>query len=264
MTDPEGLEREHQAAMQREPLPPQVPPPTPAAPAAPATIALGDRVLFVGNTGKGKSEAALNLFAVHRGQRLLVDVQDHYTFGPDARAEVPPPLEVDDPRELDWQHRTIRYVPRRPGDRREMDALYAAIYRRGNLLVVCDEAEDVAPSAGSGAPFYVRKAVKQGRKYRITHVACTQRPAGVDRSIINQAEHAFVFPMVDPDDLEALSYRLGMTSRELGRHLNALGRFEYLRHTLGAEQVLAMPALPAHVLGFTRRHVLNPRFSRRG
>jgi hypothetical protein len=229
---------------------------------APEPIRLGDRALFVGNTGKGKSEAALNLFAVHGGQRLLVDVQDHYAFGPDALAEEPPPLEVDDPRAIDWQHRTIRYVPNL-GTRKEYEALYAAIYRRGDLLVICDEAEDVAPSAGGGSPPFVKKVTKQGRKRRITHAACSQRPAGVDRSIINQSEHAFVFPMIDPDDLQALSYRLGMSSRELSHHLNALGPFEYLRHTLGSERVLAMPALPPEALEFTRRHILNPEFTRR-
>lgn len=230
----------------------------------PQPIRLGHRILFVGNTGTGKSEALLNLFAVHGGQRLLIDVQDHYVLGPVALAEDPPPLDgIDNPSEIDWRHRTIRYVPRRAGDRREMDRLHAAIYRRGDLFVACDEAEDVAPSQGGGSPFHVRKTLKQGRKYRITYGAATQRPVGVDRSVINQAEHAFVFPMVDGDDLRVVSYRLGMNVHELARALNQLGKYEYLRHDLGQTDqrgkpiVLHMPPLPPATIDFTRRHVVN-------
>jgi hypothetical protein len=229
----------------------------------PPQIRLGQRVLFVGKTGEGKSEAALGFWAIHGGQRLLIDVQDHYTLGPAALAEDPPPLEVDDPRAIDWQHRTIRYVPRRPGDRREMDALYAAIYRRGNMLVLADELEDIAPSQGPGAGFHVKKVLKQGRKYRITHLGATQRPAGVDRSAINQAEHAFIFRMVDPDDIDTLSRRVGLRARDLGDALGAMAQYEHLRHTIGDRQALHMPPLPATVLDHTHGHVLNPEHSRR-
>lgn len=243
------------------------PEPSPVSPATPEPIRLGSRILFVGNTGTGKSEGLINLFAVHTGQRLFIDVQDHYSFGPAALAESPPPLEVDDPRAIDWQHRTIRYVPRFPGasprGRREMDELHAAIYNRGDLLVACDEAEDVAPSQGAGAPPFVKKCIKQGRKRKITYGAATQRPAGVDRSVINQAEHGFLFPMVDPDDLQAISYRLGMTARELRRALEQLGSFEYLRHTIGRHDVLHMPALPPATIDYNRRHLVNPYFTRR-
>jgi hypothetical protein len=230
---------------------------------APPTILLGQRVLFVGDTGTGKSEGLLGLFAEHTGQRILIDPQDHYLLGPDALAEDPPPLELDDPAKIDWRHRTIRYVPKRAGDRREMDRLHAAIFRHGRVFVACDEAEDVAPSQGGGSPTWVRKAYKQGRKVRLTMGAATQRPVGVDRAVINQAEHAFVFPMSDPDDLKVISYRLGLSVAQLSAALNQLGRFEYLRHTKGQRDergrpvVLHMPALPPEVIARTRRHVIN-------
>ena len=247
--DPEldaGLDAEHQAETR-----------------TPAPIMLGQRVFLCGMTGSGKSEALLHLFAVYGGQRLLIDVQDHYYFGPDALAEDPPPLEVDDPRAIDWRHRTIRYVPRRAGDRREMDRLHAAIFRRGRVFVAADELEDIAPSQGGGAPPFVRKCVKQGRKVRLTYGGATQRPVGVDRSIVNQAEHAFIFPMVDSDDLRIIAPRLGMTVHELHEALNRLGQYEYLRHTHGELDergrpiVLAMPALPASTVEATRRHIVN-------
>lgn len=215
-------------------------------------------------TGTGKSEALLSPFANYRGQRILIDVQDHMTFGPVALAEDPPPLEVDRPEDLDWRHRTVRYVVRRPGDRREMDKLHAAIFNRGKLFVACDEAEDVAPSMGAGAPFWVKKCLKQGRKAQITYGSASQRPFGVDRALTMQAEHALVFPMVDDDDLRIMARRVGMSVDELARALEDLGEHEYLRHTVGVREVLRMPALPASAIDFTRGHVVNPQFTARG
>jgi|SRR5579862_432534 len=233
----------------------------------PEPIRLGHRVFLVGDTGTGKSEALMHLFAIYGGQRLLLDVNDHLELGPDALAEEPPPLRVDDPARIDWSHRTIHYVPKRPGDRHEMNRLHAAIFRRGRIFVACDEAEDVAPSMGGGSGMYVRRTLKQGRKYRITYGAATQRPVGVDRSVINQAEHLFCFRMSDRDDLNVLTSRLGMSVHELAATLNQLGEHEYLRHTKGVSDehgrplVLHMPALPAATVEQTRRHVINPEHS---
>jgi hypothetical protein len=233
-------------------------------PASTMRAPFSPRILFVGDTGTGKSEGLLGLFAAHGGQRLLIDVQDHYTLGPAALAEEPAPLDgIDNPADIDWRHRTIRYVPNNAGDRVEMDRLHAAIFRRGNMFVACDEAEDVAPSAGGGSPLFVRKCLKQGRKVRLTYGAATQRPVGVDRSVINQAEHAFVFPMVDPDDLRIIGIRLGMSVQTLADVLAGLPKYGYLRHTKGITDehgkpvVLRMPPLPATVLERTAAHVVN-------
>jgi hypothetical protein len=233
----------------------------------PPPILKGERFLAVGFTGTGKSEAMLNPFAAYPGQRVLIDNQDHYEFGPVALEEKPPPLETSNTREIDWRHRTIRYVPARPGDRREMDRLYAAIFRRGNMLVCADELEDVAPSMGGGAPINVRRVLKQGRKVGITHGATTQRPVGIERAAINQANHLLAFPMVDSEDIRVISGRFGMTPDELADALNSLGQYEYLRVTLGdlderrRPNVLRMPALPPETIEFTRLHVVNPEFS---
>lgn len=218
-------------------------------------IRQGQRALAVGNTGEGKSEALLHLFAKFEGQRLLVDVQDHYQLGPDALAGGA--IEVDDPRDLDWRARTIRYVPRRPGDPGEASRLYHAIFERGDLLVLLDEAEDVAPVGR--APSSVRRVLKQGRKHGITHLAATQRPFGVDPSVINQAEHAYVFRMVDVRDVGAIAHRLALPAGELTRELGQLPDHGYLYHQLGPGQPVArMPPLPAELIAATRRHVVNP------
>lgn len=224
-----------------------------AGPSRQSGIRLGQRVLAVGNTGEGKSELLAHLYAIHRGQRLLVDVQDHYELGPDAREE--DALEVERVRDIDWRRRTIRYVPSSLSGR-EFDDLYRAIYERGNLLVWLDEAEDAAPVGR--VPPWLKKTVKQGRKRRITHLAATQRPHGVERSIRNQSEHAFVFKLVDDDDLNEISYRIGLNARRLAAELQALPDHGYLRHTIGERQIVAMPPLPASIIAYTRRHIVNP------
>jgi hypothetical protein len=233
------------AAREREAAPPA----PPLTPARPPGIKLGQRCLFVGNTGTGKSEACANLFAVHSGQRVLLDTSDWYELGPEAG----PAIEVEDVRAIDWRARTIRYVPAR-GTRDEFEDLFAAIFQRGRLFLWVDEAEDVAPS--SEVRRWVRRTWKQGRKHGLTIAAATQRPAGVDRAVINQAEHAFIFPMVDPDDLRTLSVRLRMGTDELAGALQRLPVHGYLRHTLGVPNVFAMQPLPPAAIAQTRRVVI--------
>lgn len=217
-------------------------------------IRLGQRALAVGKTGEGKSEALLHTFSLHTGQRLLVDAGDHYTLGPAALEEGA--LEADSPRDLDWRFRTIRYVPRRPGDLAEMDELYRAIYARGRVLVLADEVEEVAPVGRT--PHGVKRVVKQGRKRLLTHLAATQRPYGVDPSIITEAEHVLVFRLLGVQDVSAVAPRLGMETNELARELAQLQQHSYLYAELGAEHVLRMPPLPAEKIALTRRHVVNP------
>jgi hypothetical protein len=218
-------------------------------------IRLGDRVIAVGKTGEGKSEALLYLFAQHTGPRILIDGADHYTLGPDAIAEGA--LEATRPGELDWSHRTIRYVPHRPGDLREMEELYHAIYARGGVLVLADEVEDVAPVGRT--PAAVRRVVKQGRKRKITHLAATQRPFGVDPAVLSESEHALIFRLVRQQDVAAIAPRLGLETDELFTTLRELPKHGHLYHTIEeADVIRRLPPMPASYLELTRRHIRNP------
>jgi hypothetical protein len=225
-------------------------------------IRQGDRVLAVGTTGTGKSQALAYLFAQHGGQRLLIDVQDHYELGPAAISEGA--VEARRPREIDWRARTIRYVPSTLRAR-EYDELYAQIFRRGssagsNLLVWLDET--VGPTSAHSTPVNLRRVVTQGRKYRITHLAAAQRPAGIERTIVNQSEHAYIFLTSDPDDLDVLSVRLGIKVRELANawagDVDRLWQAGYLYHRLGATEIKKMPPLPASYVAEAERHVRIP------
>lgn len=223
-------------------------------------IRAGERGLFVGKTGSGKSQAIAVPFARHGGQRLLIDVQDAYELGPAALEEGA--SEARRVSEIDWSKRTIRYVPRTLAPQ-EFDELYREIYARGEMLVWCDELEDVAPVRRT--PTWVRKVIKQGRKRGLTHLGATQRPFGVDPVTVNQSEKAFVFDMVDPSAFDVLAPRFGMSSQALGevvRHLErgpegtSFSGFVY--HDLSTHTVAAMPPIPAEIVESTREHVLIP------
>lgn len=212
----------------------------------------GQRVFASGMTGEGKSQLLAHLFAVHTGQRLLIDVQDHYELGAEAREEGV--VDVDKVSAIDWRVRTIRFVPR-SGSPREYDELHRAIYSQRNLLVWCDEAEDVARVHRT--PKWVWKTVKQGRKRRITYLAASQRPHGVERSVLNQAEHVFLFRMVDADDIQVFTHRIGTGARELGAELAALPRYGFVYHELGSEPKV-MPPLPPEWIADAERVVRIP------
>lgn len=225
-------------------------------------IGLADRAIAVGRTGTGKSEAMLHLWAESRRQRVLIDVPDHYELGPDALAEGA--IVARSLAELDWQVRTIRYVP--DGSQRGYNDLYAAIFERGDLDVLLDEA--YGPTKPNLSPPWLTRTVTQGRKRRIRHLATTQRPAKVLPELLDQAEHGYIFPLTLEQDLQAISVRTGIGVRELAEALNSLEQLQgvsetaepsgYLYHRLGRQELVRMPPLPASRLERTRRHVLNP------
>lgn len=248
-----------------EPPAPDTPPPSTddaSGAIAARPIRKSDRVIALGKTGTGKSQLELHLFAKWQGQRLLVDVQDHYELGPDALAEKPEPCDADRVRDIDWRARTIRYVPR--GTKRDYDDLYAAIYQRGRMMVLLDEA--YGPTTAHQCPQWVRRVVTQGRKRQILHMAASQRPANILPELVSQSEHAFIFDVGGrSDDLDTIGSRLGLRGREVGELLASLERLDldsdvtgYIRHDLGSPTLIRMPPLPADIIAATARVVINP------
>lgn len=218
----------------------------------------GDRGFAVGMTGSGKSWLLGYYFATFPGQRLLVDVNDDYELGPASRAEGA--CTAREPDAIDWRRRTIRYVPSRL-DLDEYEGLYEAIWQHARaggrpLLVWLDEGE--GPTTAQRSPLHLRLALKQGRKKRLTHLTATLRPVDVEKSIVNQSEHGFVFKMVDVDDITLLARRLKVTPAELAAALEQLPKYGFLYHRVGAGQIASFPPLDAERLRLTARHVRMP------
>lgn len=238
----------------------------------PDPILPSHRAAFVGMTGTGKSQAALALLADEPGQRLLIDVNDHYELGPAALEDELGHQETSKVKEIDWNNRTIRVVPPRYGKASVpwYNDLYAAIWARGNMTVLLDEC--VGPTSENYAPEYLLIVATQGRKRHIRHLAAMQRPVGVAPVLLNQAEHAFVFDVgARRDDLDKIGERFGWNGADVGEALRELaddygyvdsqGNFRnhgYLRHRLGRREVFAFPPLPPAVIKRTEQHFINP------
>lgn len=244
----------------------------------PDTIHPWERVVLLGMTGTGKSEAGLALLAEDPGQRLLIDVQDAYELGPATLADEAGYQEVyGDAREIDWSARTIRYVPRRAGRaaRAEYDDLYAAVWARGwhfqdlgPLTVLLDES--YGPTDANYAPSHLLLVLTQGRKKHIRHLAAAQRPAKIAPELLTSSEHLFLFDVgARRDDLDSIGQRFGWNGAEVGEALRDMAdehgymdgdRFRchgYLRHRLGRREVFDFPPLPAEQIERTRRHFVN-------
>lgn len=245
---------------------------TPATAGKPDPILPHHRVALVGMTGTGKSQLGLGLLADEPGQRILIDVNDHYYLGPDVLEDEHGWQEVEDAREIDWRNRTIRAVPPRFGKASVpwFNDLYAAIWEHGDVTVLLDES--VGPTSEHYAPEYLLIVATQGRKRRIRHIAAMQAPVGIAPVLLTQAEHGFVFDIgARRDYLNAVGERFGWNGAEVGEAIRELhdeygyvdseGAFRchgYLRHRLGRREVYSFPPLLPAMIARTERHFINP------
>ena len=164
------------------------------------TIRYEDRIFLCGTTSSGKSTLARKLFLNSPAPRLVID-----PVGSDL-THIPGCVTFSDPRRStnsrgeNWRDAaTARFIPDDPDD----DDLYSAVYRwafaHAPRWVWLDEAEMVLPSTGKQRAG--RRFLIQGRKLPTGHLACNPRPVNVDRNLIAQAAHVFVFSTPDRDCL---------------------------------------------------------------
>lgn len=193
-------------------------PPSPPSPASEATtpapslasaIRYNDRVFLTGTTGSGKSTLARRLFLSAAAPRLVLDPADS------TLTEVPGAVTFHDARRPtnpageSWRDAaTARFVPLDPDDADAYGAVYDWAFRNGPRYVWCDEAGMVLPSTGS--PPGARRVLTQGRKRAIGHMACHTRPRWVDRDLVAQAQHVFVFSTPSVQDRKSLAENMGV------------------------------------------------------
>lgn len=107
---------------------------------------------------------------------------------------------------------TARFVPSDMDDLDAYQALYSRIFAEARAgrprWVWLDEAEYVMPATARNRA--ARKLVIQGRKLPTGHLACNPRPVNVDRNLIAQAAHVFVFSTPDRDDRAILAKNMGV------------------------------------------------------
>lgn len=82
----------------------------------------------------------------------------------------------------------------------------------GGCGIVLHEVADVAPGR---AARWLRVALMQGAGLSVSVVACTQRPRHIDRLVLSEARHVFLFTLTDPDDRERAAALMGRRGAEL-------------------------------------------------
>lgn len=155
-----------------------------------------DRTLYVGRTGSGKTVAACWCLSKqnyrsapwlvfnHKGTALIDSIEGA-------------------------EHVGLDYVPKKPGiyvyhpipdvDDESITRLLWKVYARGNMGVFYDEgtminARDPANKA----------LLTQGREKRIPMITASQRPVGLARNVISEADFIQAFQLTDDDDLKRI------------------------------------------------------------
>lgn len=171
-----------------------------------------ERGLIIGPTGSGKTVLARRLIQPFR---YCVVIDPKSTMGEGKRNGEPLPgfKMCRTPEELGAagkKHDKLQYRPSpEHRDWLEYDRVYQWIYDRGETMVYTDELFDTHNR--NIAPPYLRACITSGRELGISMLSATQRPRGIDRRLLTEAEHFYVFQLRDEDDQRFLRSRMGKT-----------------------------------------------------
>jgi hypothetical protein len=198
-------------------------------------IGYGQRVASVGMNGSGKSELLRFLFSQLNVRRALVDSKGEWRLPgvqrvtltaqtlDEARAEIDERVDLAAP--------LIHVRPAwlgQPGSKEQLAALYGALDRiRGPLTVWTDEA--YAVSSSTWAPPGLLELQVGSRARGHGHFVATQRPRNVAKELLTEADHVFLFPPLDTEDLR--ESRRGMPFLDQDRAVTLgreLPRYGYL------------------------------------
>jgi hypothetical protein len=167
-------------------------------------IRFDQRVLAVGMNGSGKSELARYLTSQIRVRRVLIDPKREWSLGVNV-----PPIRFAG-RTLDEYRRQLDtidvaalpflHVQPKWRDRDQLTALFDWLDGLpGQLWVWIDEAFGV--SSAAWAPDGLLSLVVAGRARGRGLIACTQRPRNIATEFKTEANHLFLFPPVDLEDV---------------------------------------------------------------
>jgi hypothetical protein len=165
-----------------------------------------DRTLFVGRTGSGKTVAACWCLSQsnfrsapwlvfnHKNTRLIDSIEG---------AEF-----VD-----------LDYLPKKPGiyiyhpipdvDDDAVTRLLWHVYQRGNMGVYYDEGMMINPRDPAN-----KALLTQGREKRIPMITASQRPVGLARNVITEADFIQSFQLTDDDDIKRIREIVPFDMRE--------------------------------------------------
>jgi DNA helicase HerA-like ATPase len=105
-----------------------------------------------------------------------------------------------------------------PNNYSEIDVFLKNIWEKGNIFLVIDEADTVFPEHKKLQDYYY-KIIHLGRHRNIGLLAITRRIARLNKDVIANAHHIFVFSLVIPNDVKYLREFMG-GEIEQAYHLN--------------------------------------------
>ncbi len=166
-------------------------------------IGRDQRVLFVGQTGSGKSYLATHYLA-QTDYVIVLDSKHMFTWGKGrAYDDI---YETVQELDADWDGPAAAiYRPSMAECRSGCNAFFSWVWNQGgNILVYIDELLDLMDGNGKAGP-WLTKLMTQGRAKQIAIWAGTQRPAWVDFRAMSEAQHFFVGLLTIPDDQKRIS-----------------------------------------------------------
>ena len=176
----------------------------------PYKITRGDRVFLVGASGSGKTTLAKGLLW-RLPEVFILDPKHTFTLpgSPDDPAAPWPHAIYRDIRGLsdhgDLDERTPQAAIYRPGleeMEKGCEAFFEFVYERGDCFVYVDEVMRVTNETRAGRGY--RTVLQLGRERGVGCWSATQRPSGVPRVVITEAEHFFTFKLRAKDDRQRM------------------------------------------------------------
>ncbi len=157
-----------------------------------------DRVAIIGASGSGKTWLVTHMLP--RVPAFVVLTADDASV-PDSVTAMLPDIPVTTSFDASLP-RQIVCIPdtfaRDEAKWQAWDTVQRAIFRAGNCIIYYDELTAIAPGTNARAPF--TEIVTQGRKRNIGVWVGMQRPRGVARIALSQAEHFLALSTTDPED----------------------------------------------------------------
>jgi hypothetical protein len=208
-------------------------------------------IVCQGKKHSGKSVLALNLFAGHPGDKVVIDVAgDDGPMGPgvvELRGTVDelPGEWPEHLRPARDQPMILRYAPDAgsPTFLEDMDAVVGLAMkhsRRDKPACVLIHEMGVAAPANKTKP-HMRRAAMHNRHVGLSMILCGPRTLTVEPLLIGQADLVNTFELPNPHDRQRTAEIIGWDPVAFGYYVDQLGRHEYLRFDANEDKPPAPP-----------------------
>lgn len=199
----------------------------------------------MGATRTGKSHLARKLFLSSHAPRLVIDPADSELTDIPGAVTFSDPTKATNEQGQRWTDAaTARFVPEDdPQDPAVYEPLYAWCFNRFPRMIWLDEAGMAMPARGGSRA--ARRYLVQGAKRRLGHIACHTRPRDIDRNLISQAQHLFVFDLPNVDDRRHIAEQAGIPAATLEAEMRQLPQFGFLWWRQLERRLIVCPPLTA-------------------